>query len=644
VAASQYLQSNGNGSGLTNLNASSITTGTLANARLGQIPTANIADSAVTAPKIASGQVVKTLNGMTDSVTLAAGSNISITPAGNTLTIASTGGGGCPSPCTAAIFNATQQYNILGNRVLSTAGGDNLFAGDRAGQSNTTGEGNTFVGKDAGFSNISGNENSFFGARAGLFQSTGNQNAFFGIGTGANNAGNRNSAFGTSAGAFGNTGSDNSYFGAFSGTNNSGNFNTIIGASSDQAVNVSNATALGARAFVTQNNSLVLGSIAGVNGASTSVNVGIGTTAPQASLHVVGGGIVSQPGDARSVSIGIPNGESGISIRGTTNRADVRFDGDKLKLVTGLGTGPPASTNGITISTNGHVDISGDIDIGANGSTPDYGSRLQSNGAGVNRAIVGYNPSGNAVAGVSVAGEGVFGQSTSGIGVRGVAFNPGAAAIVANGTSWFAGNTTPLTVTSSTGLVIGSDPGSDSGFIQAIRYDGGQVAKTLSLNNLGGRVGIGTIAPTQTLDVNGRARIRDVPDTFLSFGSVCLNQASDLVRCGASSLKLKKNIRPYRSGLDVIGRLRPISYDSKEDGSSHIGLGAEDVAKVDPSLALSDANGEIRGVKYERLNMLLINAVQEQQKIIENQQQQIDQLKRLTCRKNKKAAICKGTK
>jgi hypothetical protein len=93
VAANQYLQTNGNGSGLTNLNAGNITTGTLNSARLGLIPTANIADSAVTATKIASGQVVKSLNTLKDDVTLAAGSNITITPAGNTLTIASTSGG-----------------------------------------------------------------------------------------------------------------------------------------------------------------------------------------------------------------------------------------------------------------------------------------------------------------------------------------------------------------------------------------------------------------------------------------------------------------------------------------------------------------------------------------------------------------------
>ncbi len=54
---------------------------------------AKIAASTITAPKIATGQVVKSLNGLTDNVTLAQGNNITITPSGNTLTIASTSGG-----------------------------------------------------------------------------------------------------------------------------------------------------------------------------------------------------------------------------------------------------------------------------------------------------------------------------------------------------------------------------------------------------------------------------------------------------------------------------------------------------------------------------------------------------------------------
>ena len=54
------------------------------------VGTPQLANNSVLAAKIASGNVVKGLNGLKDSVTLAAGSNITITPVGNTLTIAST--------------------------------------------------------------------------------------------------------------------------------------------------------------------------------------------------------------------------------------------------------------------------------------------------------------------------------------------------------------------------------------------------------------------------------------------------------------------------------------------------------------------------------------------------------------------------
>ncbi len=47
-----------------------------------------IVDGAVTESKIAAGQVVKSLNGLTDTLTLSAGTNVTITPSGNTLTIA----------------------------------------------------------------------------------------------------------------------------------------------------------------------------------------------------------------------------------------------------------------------------------------------------------------------------------------------------------------------------------------------------------------------------------------------------------------------------------------------------------------------------------------------------------------------------
>ena len=76
------------GTGLTGGGASGNVSLGIAN---GGVNTLQIADNAVTAAKIATGQVVKSFNGSFDNVTLAAGSNISITPSGDTLTIASAG-------------------------------------------------------------------------------------------------------------------------------------------------------------------------------------------------------------------------------------------------------------------------------------------------------------------------------------------------------------------------------------------------------------------------------------------------------------------------------------------------------------------------------------------------------------------------
>jgi len=53
-----------------------------------------LAGNAVTSGSIAPGTVVRSLNGLSDAVTLSAGANVSIMPSGNTLTIASTGSGG----------------------------------------------------------------------------------------------------------------------------------------------------------------------------------------------------------------------------------------------------------------------------------------------------------------------------------------------------------------------------------------------------------------------------------------------------------------------------------------------------------------------------------------------------------------------
>lgn len=106
--------------------------------------------------------------------------------------------------------NATTQFNIGGQRVLSIAGTRNVFVGTTAGIVNT-GTDNAFFGGNAGGTNTSGGSNTFVGRNAGDLNTTGNNN-------------------------------------------------TVVGANADlSTTNLSFATAVGAGAVVSTNNTIQLG-------------------------------------------------------------------------------------------------------------------------------------------------------------------------------------------------------------------------------------------------------------------------------------------------------------------------------------------------------------------------------------------------
>jgi hypothetical protein len=170
-------------------------------------------------------------------------------------------------------------------------GENNTFVGNDAGNANTSGTDNTFIGRDAGYVNTIGYNNTFIGSTAGSGTTTGDGNVFVGVDAGyTNTTGFWNVGIGTSAGEGGSTGGGNVYVGFNAGQNNTtGSHNSFMGyISKPGSSNLVNATAIGAYAYVTQSNSMVLGSINGVNTATANTNVGIGTTAPSASLHIDG--------------------------------------------------------------------------------------------------------------------------------------------------------------------------------------------------------------------------------------------------------------------------------------------------------------------------------------------------------------------
>ena len=157
----------------------------------------------------------------------------------------------------------------------------------------------------------------------------------------------------------------------------------------------------------------------------------------------------------------------------------------------------------------------------------------------------------------------------------------------------------------------------------------------------------GNLAAIERLRIKADGKV--VLNTLGTAGStqLCRNASNQIATC-SSSLRYKTQIAPFTFGLNLVERLRPITFNWIADGTKDIGFGAEEVAAVDPLFVTYNANGEVEGVKYDRISVVLVNAINEQQKQIEAQQNQLKQqqglieaLKLIVCKQNLHANICR---
>jgi hypothetical protein len=190
-----------------------------------------------------------------------------------------------PAARDGAVSNTGFGYGTL---LSLTNGLDNTAAGVEALEKNSTGNGNSAVGVIALGGSVTGNANSALGEEA-LY---------------SNISGSQNVGVGNAAGFLNNSGSDDTFIGTATAVSVDG---------------LNNATAIGANAEVGASNSMVLGSIDGVNHATASVSVGIGTTTPQSALDVrdngTGNGAITaqSPTVGRNAIYGINTATSGTS-------------------------------------------------------------------------------------------------------------------------------------------------------------------------------------------------------------------------------------------------------------------------------------------------------------------------------------------
>ena len=334
-------------------------------------------DGTVSSPLgIASGQVVRSLNGLHDTVTLAAGANVTITPAGSTVTIAATGGGaGLPSGsagqtlrhtgsswvASSALTNDGTSVAIGGNLglagtvpagtagVLTVAGepflhafgptsdARNTFVGRGAGNFTMGGTGlhdgetNTAIGASSLSENTRGESNTATGADALAANTTGDANTATGAGSlESNTRGFENTAIGVDCLTENNDGDACTAAGFESlASNTSGNHNTAYGHGSlDSITSGDDNTAVGYSAGHTirasSSHNTFLGSLAdAVSDANYLTNAtAIGASAKvDASNHVrIGNTLVTQIGGHV----------------GWTNHSDARLKTDIRDLELGL--------------------------------------------------------------------------------------------------------------------------------------------------------------------------------------------------------------------------------------------------------------------------------------------------------------------
>ena len=219
----------------------------------GGVGTALLADSAVTAPKIASGVVVRSLNSQTDAVTLAGTNGLSVTQGSGTVTVTSNAtatntassivardSSGDFSASSIVLVGDLRLPNTTSATVgLLTLGGtsflhdygtQNTFVGSAAGNFALTGTGISALGFQALAANTNGSNNSAFGSGALESNTAGYSNSAFGSGAlESNTTGYRNSAFGESALYANTTGSYNSAFGVAALNANTASYNSAFG-------------------------------------------------------------------------------------------------------------------------------------------------------------------------------------------------------------------------------------------------------------------------------------------------------------------------------------------------------------------------------------------------------------------------------
>ena len=360
--------------------------------------------------------------------------------------------------------------------------------------------------------------------------------------------------------------------------------------------------------------------------------VGIGTNNPQQKLHVAGIARFDVRTDA-SIALSTPGGWPGIvALTPGNHRRDIIYDdpdpgsGYKggIRLLVSNSNAQGGAQNGITITEDGGVGIgtsfpssklhiNGDVQIGPDSKhikifTFGTGEDITS----TNTLHLNYDN--NQTVAIGAGGTSNFTVSGSiGLGT----ISPGGKLDIDFGSAGSLVAGTPLgngpgwIFTSPNGHrrdIVGDNKGL---YIGASSNSGASAAHFQISES--GNVGIGLVTgvPGNILTIKQNSTTDPVADAWTTY----------------SSRRWKTNIKTIEAPLEIVQKLRGVTYNWKKDGKADIGLIAEEVGEVLPEIVEYEKNGvDAKSLDYSRIVSVLIESVKEQQKQIDKQQEMINKL------------------
>lgn len=547
-------------------------------------------------------------------------------------------------------FNSFIGY-MAGN--MTTTGSQNVAIGNETFEDNISGASNTAVGRRALHANTSGNANSAFGSVALQSNTDGVGNSAIGFNALSDNVGgDYNTGIGQQSLSGNVNGNRNTALGVFAlDANISGSNNLAIGYSADVGSGaLSNATAIGYNALVSQSNAMSLGGLG-----AFAVDVGIGTDAPDATLHVEGDiKIVDGNQSTGKTLVSDADGLASWDYITMTTDADndtkiqleEASDEDKIRFDLG-GTeyfvmdGPR-----LEILNSGSSVFIGE-GAGANDDSSNNSNTFVGNDAG-NGNSTGYQ---NSAFGADAFRDNTEGENNSAFGFKSLLINTVGDENCAFGVSSLRLNTDGV---DNCAFGVNALNANTSGFQNTGIGHGSLLSNTTGNRNTA--VGKSALESNTTGSWNtGLGYLTDVTAGNLSnataIGYFTEVDASNKVWIGNSSVtsnggqvawtaysdaRIKNNIQENIPGLSFINRLRPVSYHFDLDKQNQImgiednsnypekydienivfsGFLAQEVDEAAQSIGYDfsgvDKSGKLLGLRYAEFVVPLVKAVQE---------------------------------